>query len=70
MYLGLRQFYAVALFNTADSMDDRREAVAIYGDVLRVSIRVLGRSHPRTVDRQAFFDKASKALADLEAAAA
>ena len=51
-------------------MDDRREAVAIYGDVLRVSIRVLGRSHPRTVDRQAFFDKASKALADLEAAAA
>ena len=65
MYLGLRQFYSVALFNTADSMDDRREAVAILEDIHRISIRVLGPSHPVTRDRQTDVKAARDLLAGL-----
>jgi len=66
MYLGLRHAYAHALFNTADnSMDDRREAVAILEDIHRISIRVLGPSHPVTRDRQTDVKAARDLLAGL-----
>ena len=46
-------------------MDDRREAVAILEDIHRISIRVLGPSHPVTRDRQTDVKAARDLLAGL-----
>ena len=49
--LNLRKFYAMALFVDAGAtLDDLREAVETLEDVERIARRVLGGTHPLTVE--------------------
>ena len=51
LMLMMRANYAKALYSDANAtLDDLREAIKVLEDVERTARRVLGRSHPLTVD--------------------
>jgi tetratricopeptide (TPR) repeat protein len=50
LVLAMRRNYAAALTNAGTTLDDLREAVAMFEETERATRRVLGGAHPLTVD--------------------